>query len=210
MRVPCYIRVSLKIRRVFAPRLSDVHIEQSPKKLRGQILDHIFYNGWETLVRTLVVGILGYVSLVVLLRISGKRTLSKLNAFDLIVTVALGSTLATLLLSKDVSLAEGALAFALLISLQFGVTWASVRAPRVRSWITGEPLMLFYHGEFLPAALLRARVVEDEVRSAIRSANLKSLDEVEAVVLETDGSLSVIGRSEVNGRQSLDGVRALY
>lgn len=173
-------------------------------------MDHIFYNGWETLVRTLVVGILGYVSLVVLLRISGKRTLSKLNAFDLIVTVALGSTLATLLLSKDVSLAEGALAFALLISLQFGVTWASVRAPRVRSWITGEPLMLFYHGEFLPAALLRARVVEDEVRSAIRSANLKSLDEVEAVVLETDGSLSVIGRSEVNGRQSLDGVRALY
>ena len=74
----------------------------------------MYFNGWESLLRTLVVGVLAYVSLVVFLRISGKRTLSKMNAFDLIVTVALGSTLATVLLSKDVALAEGALAFALL------------------------------------------------------------------------------------------------
>lgn len=173
-------------------------------------MEQMFYSGWGTLVRTLVVGILGYVSLVILLRISGKRTLSKLNAFDLIVTVALGSTLATLLLNKDVSLAEGTLAFALLISLQFAVTWTTVRMPQVRSWITGEPRMLFYQGEFLLAAMLRARVAEDEVRSAIRSAGIKSLDEVEAVVLETDGSLSVVNRSEVNRRPSLDGVRGSY
>ena len=50
--------------------------------------------------------------LVIFLRLSGKRTLSKMNAFDLVVTVALGSTLATVLLTKDVALADGALAFA--------------------------------------------------------------------------------------------------
>lgn len=170
-------------------------------------MEHMLFSGWEGLLRTLVVGVLAYVSLVVFLRISGKRTLSKMNAFDLVVTVALGSTLATVLLSKDVALAEGALAFALLIGLQFAVTWSSVRARWVRQWVTGEPLILLYRGEFLPATLRRARVAEDEVRAAVRSAGLASLKEAEAVVLETDGSFSVVRRGDGNGRPSLAGVQ---
>lgn len=82
----------------------------------------MLFSGWDSLLRILVVGVLAYVALVVFLRVSGKRTLSKMNAFDLVVTVALGSTLATVLLDKDVALAEGASAFALLIGLQFAVT----------------------------------------------------------------------------------------
>jgi uncharacterized membrane protein YcaP (DUF421 family) len=70
----------------------------------------------------LLVGFLAYVGVVFLLRLSGRRTLSKMNAFDLIVTVALGSTLATILLDRELPLAEGMLAFALLIGLQFVVT----------------------------------------------------------------------------------------
>lgn len=156
----------------------------------------MLFGGWDSLLRILVVGVLAYVVLVVFLRLSGKRTLSKLNAFDLVVTVALGSTLATVLLSKDVALADGALAFALLIGLQFAVTWSSVRARWVRQLVTGEPLMLLYRGDYLPAALRQARVTEDEVRSAVRSAGLASLGEVETVVLETDGSLSVVRRGK--------------
>lgn len=152
----------------------------------------MFFSGWDSLLRTLIVGVLAYVALVVFLRVSGKRTLSKMNAFDLVVTVALGSTLATVLLSKDVALAEGVLAFALLISLQFAVTWSSVRARWVRQLATGEPLMLLYGGKFLPTALMQARVNEDEVRAAVRSAGIDSLENVHAVILETDGSFSVV------------------
>jgi uncharacterized membrane protein YcaP (DUF421 family) len=173
----------------------------------GMSLEHMLYNGREGLFRTLVVGLLAYASLVVLLRLSGNRTLSKMNAFDLIVTVALGSTLATVLLTKDVALAEGTLALALLIGLQFAVTWTSVRVRWVRQWVTGEPIMLLYRGEFLPAALRRARVAEDEVRAAIRSSGFASLTEAEAVVLETDGSFSVVRRGGGNGCPSLAGVR---
>lgn len=173
-------------------------------------MEHIFFNGWAGLLRTLVVGVLAYVSLVFFLRISGKRTLSKMNAFDLVVTIALGSTLATVVLNKDVALAEGALAFALLIGLQFAVTWSSVRARWVRQWVTGEPLILLYRGEFLPAALRCARVAEDEVRAAIRSAGLASLYEAEAVVLETDGSFSVVRRGEGHGQPSLEGVQGAW
>jgi uncharacterized membrane protein YcaP (DUF421 family) len=75
------------------------------------------FNSQSYLLNTLIVGILAYIILVFLLRLSGKRTLSKWNSFDFITTVAFGSILATLLLSKDTSLAQGTLGFALLIIL---------------------------------------------------------------------------------------------
>ena len=157
-------------------------------------MDAWLFNDWPTLQRTALVGVLAYASLVVLLRISGKRTLSKMNAFDLVVTVALGSVLATILLSKDVTLAQGALAIALLVALQFAITWSSVRMRWVRRLATGEPALLLFRGTLLTEALRRARVTEDEARAAVRSAGIASLQEVEALVLETDGSFSVVKR----------------
>ena len=88
---------------------------------------NVLFDGWAGICRVLLVAPLAYVALVILLRVSGKRTLSKFNAFDLVVTVALGSTLATILLSKDVPLMDGVAALALLIVLQYGVSWLSVR-----------------------------------------------------------------------------------
>lgn len=107
-----------------------------------------FFNGWEGLGRTLVVGVLAYAALIILLRISGKRTLSKMNAFDLIVTVAFGSTLASVLLSRDVPLSDGVMAFALLIALQFIITWVSVRSGFADNMVKAEPALLFFRGSF--------------------------------------------------------------
>lgn len=106
----------------------------------------MFFDSWSGLARVLIVGLFAYVALVALLRISGKRTLSKLNAFDLVVTVALGSTLATVLLSKDVPLLEGILAFALLICAQYIITALSVRSVAVRRFVKSEPRLLFHNG----------------------------------------------------------------
>ena len=166
----------------------------------------MFFDGWTGLLRVLVVGTLAYTALVLLLRVTGKRTLSKMNAFDLIVTVALGSTLATVLLSKDVALAEGVLAFALLILLQFAITWLSVRSERVQALVKAEPSLLLHRGRLLPGALRRERVAEEEVRAAVRSQGIASLDEVAAVVLETDGSVSVLRRAEEGGASTLANV----
>lgn len=152
----------------------------------------MFFDSWLGIGRTLLVGTLAYLALVVILRISGKRTLSKMNAFDFVVTVALGSTLATILLSKDVALAEGIAALALLVGLQFVITWLSVRSPAVSHLIKADPALLFYQGRFLDGQLRRTRVVEAEIRAAVREQGHPSLDQVEAVVLETDGSFSVI------------------
>lgn len=152
----------------------------------------MFFHNWADLGRTALVGALAYLALVLLLRISGKRTLSKMNAFDLVVTVALGSTLATVLLSKDVALAEGVVAFAVLIALQFIITYLSVRSPAVAQFVKAEPTLLLHQGRFLQGAMKRERVLEEEIRAAIRSQGIVAVEQVEAVVLETDGSFNVI------------------
>jgi uncharacterized membrane protein YcaP (DUF421 family) len=167
----------------------------------------MFFDNWSGLLRTLVVGVIAYGMLVLFLRISGKRTLSKLNAFDLVVTVALGSTLATMLLTKDVALGEGALGLALLIGLQYVVSWSSVRVRWVRHTVRSEPALLVRRGLMLADAMRRERITEGEVLAAVRSAGVRDVESVEAVVLETDGSLSVLPQSNGSGTPtSLRGV----
>lgn len=166
----------------------------------------MFFDSWAGLGRIAIVGVLAYIALIVALRASGNRTLSKMNAFDLVVTVALGSTLATILLSSEVALAEGVLAFGLLIGLQFLVTWASVRSPRFSHAVKSEPRLLLHRGQMLPAQMRQARVVEAEVRAAVREQGIAALRDVEAVVLETDGSFSVIMRSGDGSGTALAGV----
>ena len=150
------------------------------------------FESWQSLGQTLLAGVAAYVALVLFLRISGKRTLAKMNAFDLVVTVALGSTLASVITSDRLPLANGVLALALLILLQYAVAWLGVRSARVRHLVKSDPTLLFYDGGFLPDEMRRSRVNRDDVLAAVRNSGILRLGEVRAVVLETDGSLSVL------------------
>lgn len=154
-------------------------------------MENIFFSNWESIGRTFLIGLLAYFSLIAMLRISGKRTLSQMKEFDFIVTVALGSTLASVLLSKDVSLADGVLALAILISLQYILAYVSVRSKKFSMLISSEPTLLFYKGEFLWKALRKERVTEAEVRSILRSNGVVSIEKVEAVVMESNGQFTV-------------------
>lgn len=142
--------------------------------------------------RTVVVGVAAYGALIVALRVSGKRTLTKWNAFDFVVTIALGSVLATALTSSQVSVAQVVTAFVVLIALQFVITWLSVRSRLVRRWTKSRPRLLLRHGRFDERALKEERVTRREVLAAVRGSGIGDLDRVAAVVLETDGSVSVI------------------
>lgn len=156
----------------------------------------MFYDSWNELLRVPAMAGLAYFLLVAAVRLSGKRTLSKMNAFDLAVTVALGSTLATILLNRQVALGEGALALGSLVALQFVTAWASVRFRHVRRLVKAEPTLLLCDGRMLHDALRRQRVTVDEVRQAVRTQGTGGLELVHAVVLETDGTFSVIPRSQ--------------
>lgn len=169
----------------------------------------MIFNSVSSMVQVAVVGVGAYATLVLLLRVSGKRTLSKMNAFDLVVTVALGSVLATILLSKDVALLDGVTAYVVLIGLQFVLSWLSVRSRAVRDLVKSEPRLLFYRGEFVDAALRQERVVRAEVLAAMRAQGQGSMESVEAVVLETDGSFSVLTTSSGDTPATLSGVRGV-
>lgn len=155
-------------------------------------MDKIFFSDWQSILRIFIISIAAYMALVFILRISGKRTLSKMNAFDLIVTIALGSTLATVILNKNVTLSEGVLAFTLLVFLQYIITYLSARSRRVSQLVKSSPTLIVYNRELLKKNMLSERIDEDEVWAALRKKGYSSLTEVDAVVLETDGSLTVI------------------
>ncbi len=169
----------------------------------------MWFDSWSDLARILAVGTSAYVTVVLLLRLSGKRTLAKLNAFDLVVTVALGSTLATILLSSDVSWTEGALGLAILAMLQSVVAWLITRRPGLRGLVTARPTLMLRDGSVLPTALRRERVSLDEIRQAVRASGSGDLSTIAAVVLESDGSLSVIPGSKAGDGSSLRGVRGV-
>ena len=158
----------------------------------------------DTLARTALTCVLAYLGLVLVLRVSGKRTLAALNAFDLVVTVALGSTLATILLSRDVSVAQGMVAFLTLVGLQYVVAWSSVRVRLVRTGVRSTPVALVVHGRYRTDAMVAERVTESDVAQAVRREGMGSVTSLAAVVLETDGSLSIIRPAD--DLTALDGV----
>lgn len=157
----------------------------------------IFFEDWTYILRTLAIAVTGYAATVLLLRASGKRTLSKMNMFDFIVTIALGSILATMLISKETTLAQGLAGVGSLILLQFAVTSLSVRSPAFGRLIKAEPRLLFSDGIYLHGAMRAERVTRSELEAAMRNASLGSISETAAMILETDGTISVIRKSTI-------------
>ena len=143
--------------------------------------------------RSIASGLLAYFALLLLLRISGKRTVAKWNAFDLIVTVALGSTLGSTIVSGTVPLLQGLAAFLVLIGLQFIITSTAIRSRLARRVIKSNPALLVHNGRMNHDVMKRERVTEEEVLAAARQEGFGDLREVKAIVLETDGTFSVLG-----------------
>jgi uncharacterized membrane protein YcaP (DUF421 family) len=152
----------------------------------------MLFDSWAGVGRVLLVGTLAYMLLIFVLRITGKRTLSKMNAFDFIVTVALGSALATTMLSKSVPLAEGMLGLTLLVALQYAVTWLSVRSESFQDLVKAQPQLLVHQGRWMHDAMRRERVTKEEVLAALRNQGIPGIGETTTVVLETDGALSIL------------------
>lgn len=160
-----------------------------------------FYGGIEPLIRIVVVGTLAYFSLVILLRISGNRALAQLNAFDFVITIAIGSTLGRLITAKGVSLAESIVAFVTLLGLQYVVSWLTVRSSAFKNLVTANPSLLYFRGQFLRKAMQEQRVTQAQLLASVRENRIGSLDDVEAIVIESTGTIAVI-KKETTGEQT--------
>ena len=162
----------------------------------------MLFDSLGSLARVAFFALVAYGMLVLVLRLAGKRSLAKLNAFDLVVTVAFGSTLATIILNASVPLADGILALAGLALLQFLVSRGSIRWRWFARLVRSTPCRLVRDGRYLEAAMARERVTHDEIDASIRNNGFGRIEQVAAVVLETDGSLSVIAADGQGGELS--------
>ena len=157
-----------------------------------------FTNSAESLIAIILTGIGIYIALVILTRISGKRSFSKMSSFDFAVTVALGSIMATAIVSKSVSLPQGAVGLGILYFIQIGVAHLR-RFKMVRNLIDNEPTFLMKNGEILYENLKKCKVTESDFKAKLREANVIKLSEVKAVVFESTGDISVLhGSSDKN------------
>lgn len=156
----------------------------------------VFFNSWESIFRVILTVLFAYPGLIVLLRLSGKRSLAKLNMFDFIITVALGSTFASVVISQNVTIFDGLVTFAMLLTAQFIITRTSIHSRTFDKLIKSEPTMVFHDGHYLREAMDTVRVTEDEILAEVRQNGYACLNDVYAVVLETNGMLSVLGRTD--------------
>lgn len=156
---------------------------------------HFYYNGFEPILRIIIVGTITYIAIIFLIRISGKRTLATMNGFDFIITIAIGSAFGRILTAQNIPIAEAITAFALLVILQTMVSWIKMKSPKFGDIITAPPSLLFYQGRFIHENLKKERINEDEVKSAVRQQKVGSMEEIEAVIFESTGSFSIIKKS---------------
>jgi uncharacterized membrane protein YcaP (DUF421 family) len=166
-----------------------------------------FFDGWYLIARTATLSVIGFIALFAMLRISGKRTLSKLNVFDFVFVVAVGSVFAASIIDKDVTLIEGLISLAILIGTQVGLAKLAVYSRTAERIINGDPTILFEDGSFRHREMRKERITEEEVRGAIREEGVRKIEDVNAVVLENDGSLTVVWKGKGPGRSALRDVK---
>ena len=136
-----------------------------------------------------------YLFVVLLTRFFGKRSFSKMSSFDFACTIAIGSIIASTLLSKSVSLIEGVFGLTIIFLLQ-GVTAYLRRFSFFSDIVDNKPLFLMKGKEILWDNLKKAQVTEGDLRAKLREANVIELSEVKAVVFEATGDISVLHASK--------------
>ncbi len=168
----------------------------------------IFEQTWlDTLVRGFLLAVASLCWIVVLIRINGLRSLSKMTNFDFVMTIALGSLVASASQSSDWNgFVQALVAMAALFFVQWLAARLRRRFPAFEEASQNTPTLLMRDGGFLDAALERTRVSRSEIVAKLREANVLDISKVRAVVLETTGDVSVLHGSGLE-EVLLEGVR---
>jgi len=131
----------------------------------------------------------------VLTRLIGRRELSSLEPFDLILLIVLGDAIQQGLTQDDYSVTGAVLVIGTFALLQVFTSYVSFRVPRLRPYLEGEPIIVVQDGEPIEKNLRRERVTIDEVAAEARKQQIESLDEVKWAVLETSGQMTFIKKA---------------
>ncbi len=132
-----------------------------------------------------------YLSIILMTRLFGKRSFSKMSGFDFAMTIAVGSIVATTALSTTTRFVEGLFALFSLFLFQFLIGWAR-KISKLEVVVDNAPLLLMQNERMLEENMMKARVTKADLRAKLREANVTRLSQVKAVVFETTGDISVL------------------
>jgi uncharacterized membrane protein YcaP (DUF421 family) len=130
--------------------------------------------------------------LVFVTRVMGRRELSSLTPFDLILLIVMGDAIQQGLTQNDYSVTGAVIAVSTIAALQVGTSFVSFRSARARKVFEGLPLVLIEDGKLIEENMKRERLDEDEVAAEMRLQQIGRFDEVQWAILETNGSMSFI------------------
>jgi uncharacterized membrane protein YcaP (DUF421 family) len=137
-----------------------------------------------------------YVVLLLLFRMTGKRTLAQVTTFDFIILLVVGEATQQALLGEDFSIVHASLVIATLIGLERLFDYLGWRLPHFGRVTNSAPLVLLQDGELLPDVLAKEHLNEEDILSAARqSQGLERLDQIKWAVLETNGGISVVPKT---------------
>lgn len=148
---------------------------------------------WEFVLRAVVV----YVVILVMVRLSGKRSVAQTTPFDMILLVLLGTAVQNSLIGEDVSLLGGLLLAATLIALNHAVGWMTARWRRMHTLVEGDPVLVARDGEVLHRVLRRENVSPADFDEAMRRNGVRDHSEIECAWLEADGSVTLRKRRDL-------------
>ncbi|WP_442844703.1 DUF421 domain-containing protein [Leeuwenhoekiella sp. H156] len=151
-----------------------------------------FFRNDDLILESVLGTVLIFILIVVLTRIFGLKSFSKMTGFDFVVTVAIGSILGMSINSSKPSILLGAVILIALFSLNYLVTLLRFKSEKVEDLIDNDPLLIMENGEVLWDNMKASKVTEAELQSKLREANVIRLSEVKAVILETTGEISVM------------------
>lgn len=156
--------------------------------------------------RVAIMCLLAYPFLILLLRISGKRSIAKVNIFDFIITVTYGATLSSIITNDTVSFADGAAVLFLLTLLQYLVTKLATKSRRFSDFIKASPVFLYHEGKFNEEQIVKHRLHKEDLRGKVRQQGMSSFENIDAIVLEGDISMSIIKKEDVKSKDALEGI----
>ena len=136
-----------------------------------------------------------YVILWVLLRAMGKRELSEITAFELVILVVLGDIIQQGVTQEDMSVTGAALAVSTMALLAVGSSVLGKRFPSSQNVLEGRPAVVVRDGRMLDEVMRHERITVEEVHQAARKRGYAALDDLAWVIVETDGKFSFIERS---------------
>lgn len=162
-----------------------------------------FWTGWSPVWHTLVIATFGYLGLVLLLRGTGPRTMARMTPLDFIIGVTIGSTFGRAITALEVSLAQALAALLLLVAVHWLLNASRVRWKPMRRLLDASPVLLYYDGQLQRKVLRRSRLSEVDVHAAARQSGYGSLADIQAVILQQDGTLGVIAKASMGDGSSV-------